>query len=79
MISSAAQHSDAEDELTADCFNETGKHCRSGGVAIGEGEQWRGTPELYMSLGHPRRARASYGEPVVADLGTIADTISAFI
>lgn len=50
MISSAAQQSGAERELTADCFNKTGKHCCGGGLLL-ERRVVEGCVRATMSLG----------------------------
>ena len=63
VISSAAQHSDAERGLTADCFNEAGKHGRGGGLLLEREEEWRGTRERRAS---EWEVSSGCGEPVAA-------------
>lgn len=82
MISSATQQSGAGRGLTADCFNETGKHCCSGGWLPLERRVVEWCVRDYDEPRHLRdRLCMLWGSlwAAVAVLGTIAGTPSCIV
>lgn len=78
IVSSAVQR-DARCKLTAEGFNEAGKHC-----CVVDDCYWRegergGVGRADQSEARQRGARVCCGEPVETILGTISDTFSKII